>query len=288
MNLSWQSSFRALFSGLVLADLENSLAAPGGKLVGRGGSPYTWRTLLIETAQKLGQGLSPDGAGLTLRMQQLEAEDPVALALGLLPLLLTWDDLGQEGRALAAWSGYQTLQPEAQTVLAQLQHLLRRGWRRGPSISMPFRGASPDQAAYSRRFDWLTVGPDCHPILAEASRRVQQAQGQYALALGRRSSCQSSMALSLLPLVGLLAALAEGLAGIPLAWRLHLLNSPNRREVLQHHWGIGGEETLWQLADALFYRWVGVYPTQRNDSRSIYPVSQVELWLMTATGKTDL
>ncbi|MBD0336065.1 MAG: hypothetical protein ICV62_11300 [Cyanobacteria bacterium Co-bin13] len=281
MNLSWQLRFRAILTGLVLADMIGVLSQSGGAPVEQpleqvAASPLPgWKPLLIQIGAAINREVSPDWASLSPQIQ-LVAEHPIFLSLSALPLLLlNLEGPGRGESAIAAWGEQQGLPPQTQAMLLQFFRLLQRGM----GIDQPeitAGTAAKDSEAQMRLVDltWLTAAASA-PLLAQAIDPVIQAQGQYDLAL-RQALAQPDSQPWLLPLVGVLAAVQGGVASLPLVWRLQILSSPQRQAHLLRHWSIDHERMIWQLADGLFYRWIGVSPMLPSSGCSVYPVLQIK------------
>ncbi|MBD2260148.1 hypothetical protein [Pseudanabaena sp. FACHB-2040] len=274
MNLSWQLRFRAILTGLVLADMIGVLGPASSAQVGQNtdwavASPLPiWKPLLIQMGEAISREVSPDWAALTPQIQSV-AEHPVLLSLSALPLLLlNLEGPGRGQSAIAAWAGDQGLQPQTQATLLRVFQLLQQGMGAGKAAA----GHSEEPL---RRADlaWLTAAAS-DALLAQAIDPVIQARGQYDLAL-RQALAQTNSQPWVLPLVGVLTAIHGGLTSLPLAWRLQVLNSPRGQVYLLRHWSVDHEERLWQLADGLFYRWIGVSPRLPSEGRSGYPVLQM-------------
>lgn len=302
MSQSWQLRFRAILTGLVLADLVGAepslIGLPALEQPSREPCHQLWRQLLIQTAQAAGQGRLPSWQneipnGLAA-LQTAEVETPLLLSLSALPLMLFQIDVGQGKAALAAWSEQQGLQPQTQALMQAVFRLLQRGLRAGSLDSRPRfpqnfsgrTGEKPDERTVDPDLGWLAASADgqffdgeggepssAWGSLANSLAITQQAQGQYELAL--RLALRLPKPAGEVPLVGLWAAVAGGLSAIPLRWRLEMLYGSRAQAALQQRWAIAQEESLWQLTDTLFNRWIGVCPSLISEASSVYPVGQV-------------
>jgi hypothetical protein len=283
INMSWQSRFRALLTGLVLADLMEVWGLPSqtfeGEGLGQVAEPLQgWKPLMVQVAKAVCQESPPDWTGLRSEMEGL-AEYPLLVSLSALPLLLKNLDAPRERGAvggtdrplgaIATWANQQGLPPQTQTVLLQVFGLLQRGLAAIPTRSASRPSLGPSGAA---DLAWLKTAD--HSLLLPALSRVVQAQGQYELAL-RQTLQAANRPVGLVPWVGALAALQGGLVSLPLAWRLQVLGSPEGQRLLLQHWTIERESCLGQLADQLFYGWIGVSPMLRSTGSSTYPVLQM-------------
>lgn len=295
MALSWQERFRAIFTGLVLADLRGAVSTAKavredavdsaclqtGQTLEISQSALTWRQVLIQVAQFYGQESLPDSDQWSAQLRTIEAENPLGVCFAALPLmLLNLDGPGPGATALTRWAERQGLQVETQNQLKTFFHLLRQGME-------TMRPASASVLP-PKTLDWLISDPLNDPLLTLAAKITLQAQGQYALAL-QLADFASAQLPGLLPLVGLLSTLQEGLPGIPLRWRLQYLNSAATQPARMQRWTIANEAALWQLADNLFYRWVGVSSSLEPSPAGLtYPVVQVGTALHWASGMGSL
>lgn len=271
MTRFWQGQFRAALSGLVLADRLQQLDLADSAAAA---AESSWPRLLSAVAHQSDPEAAADrdsnGGSLRGAIQAAEAAQPLGLCLALLPLI--WLHLEGPGgaSAIASWAEQQQLQATTQTLLLQLFDLVQQGLRQAPD---PF---------------WRRLPAELEPPLADAVRLSAQAQGQYALAVRLGAEAVSDAvdsAVPLLPLVGLLTAIHGGLTSLPLGWRLQQLG-PQAQPWLQARWGVTDETELWQIADRLFYRWVGVSPRLVSDQPSLYAVTQLSSYANPSESQT--
>lgn len=302
MSQSWQLQFRAVITGLVLADRVGAEPRLFGLPTAFRPAPKSgnlWRQLFVQTAQTVSRGQWPDWHDQSLEgaLRALEAEAPLLLSLSALPLmLLNLDGPGQGRAALADWSQRQGLQPQTQVLMLAVFQVLQGGLGggalAGSQEASPRKIDSPETA--NPNLAWLMVPAQSQPLelvrgepsaawhsLARTLTMTRQAQGQYELALRLALSLvrEQSHAAWEVPFVGLWAAVAGGLPGIPLGWRLRGLYDSQHQTSCQvdwcQGWSTAQETALWDLADALFNRWVGVCPSLISSASSVYPVGQV-------------
>lgn len=308
MGQSWQLQFRAIFTGIVLADrvaAQPSLAGlPTAAPTANTLSSLSWQRLLIQTARAICQGHLPDWPsqvpGGLPRLQAAEAELPLLLSLSALPLMLLNLDGPVQGRtALAVWAEQQGLQPQTQALMQAVFRLLQRGMR----VSAVGGNGAVNSPDADSALAWLTLPAEQRPAdvppgglldrlldpsgagqrsawedLAHSLAIAGQAQGQYELAvrLALQLARQQPERFREVPLVGLWAVVAGGLAAVPLGWRLRgLYGAPSAPPETMPDWEGMQERDLWQLADGLFSRWMGVSPSLISTAASVYPVDQV-------------
>ncbi|HEY9760910.1 MAG TPA: hypothetical protein V6D07_00205 [Trichocoleus sp.] len=293
MTLSWQERFRAIFTGLVVADLRSdvgAMEAPREDALDLSCTPalestraqtLTWRQVLIQLAQVYGQERLPSLGHCSEQIRMLEADNPLGVCFAALPLmLLNLDGPGSGAIALVRWAEQQGLRVETQNLLEAVFHLLRRG----VESVQPLSASMPPP----KTLDWLTSASLSDPLLTLATEITVQARGQYALAL-RLADLAPAKPRELPLLVGVLSTLQEGLSGIPLSWRLQYLNSAANQSARIYNWAIANEAALWQLADGLFYRWAGVSSSIKPDQLGLtYPVAQLGANLHWASGRSGL
>ncbi|HEY9879652.1 MAG TPA: hypothetical protein V6D29_14435 [Leptolyngbyaceae cyanobacterium] len=295
MTLSWQERFRAAFTGLVVADLRAAIRATAP--FGEGASPLscsqadhtqteetfagnpallTWRQVLVQMAQSGHQAPLDRPSQEAIRV--IEVRSPIEVCLLALPLMLL--NLERPGAtALIEWAEQQGLQLETQNLLKAFFQLLCKGMETVQpayaSVSLP------------KTLDWLAAESFDDPLLALAVKITLQARGQYGLAL-QLADLASMNSQELLPLVGLLSTLQEGLSGVPLSWRLGYLNGAVTYPTRMRYWAIANEAALWQLADGLFYRWVGLSSSVHQQPELTYPVVQIGTAVHWASGRSSL
>jgi hypothetical protein len=229
--------FRAIFSGLALADL---VASRQGFGAGKGPSP--WPPLMIELATALIAGQShPDHRWLA-NLKDTVADDHGRLLLIALPVVLVnVNRYGHRQAALQQWGEDLGLPTTAVVELGNLFSVLCQVMGSTPHC-LPEPSAGDGSGAISGLGAGLTV--------------VNRTQSNYALAI--QLAQQQHLGNVQIGLVGLLAGATGGVAGLPLAWRQAI--DPPQSAAWIERWPDQTEASLWHLADGLYDRWIGGPP----------------------------
>jgi hypothetical protein len=235
-----RNTFRAVLSGLAIADL---LAIHHADRTGT--NLFPWPNLMLELAASLLVGAQqPDDRWLAKLRAIVAADEAVLLLVALPVLLVNVDRYGHRRQALGQWADQLQLPPTSTVAL--------------DTLFLRLCQALFSEHYASLKADALAPGSS-HPTTAleRAQAIVSQTQGNYGLALCLAN--RQCLPPATITLVGLLAALQSGLAGIPLPWRAWLEKPPTT--TWAERWQGQTATSLWQLADALHQSWVGRPPS---------------------------
>lgn len=296
MTNSLQLTYRAIFTGLVLADCWSTpVPSPHSQIVETGFPD--WPNVWLNLAQTHGLSRIDPTAG-QINWPALEAQTPTGALLATVPWLLLQVDRYAHSRALVQdWSHQQGFSLATRAAIDVLFSWLCRGLFPSsypPPCLQPVswlelsRLATIDQdqgeivaegTPMSDMALYPTIAPNpvtpsaqCLPrVLGDlelAAKTVLASSGQYGLAL--LTSRSLGMTSPVTALIGLLASVDSGLSGLPLAWRSLYLSERLAISYYPNRWRIRDESHLWALADGVFYRWAGVMPSVQADSDLVF------------------
>jgi hypothetical protein len=230
-------TFRAIVSGLALADLVTSHQGVGGDR-----QPVPWPPLMMQLAAALmADQACPEDDWLTALRSAMAEDQEQFLLIALPVVLVNVDRYGHRQVALRQWGEALGLPNSSIATLVDLFSVLCQVVV-SPASSLPC--PLPPSAR------------DCHgatPGLAAATAMVNRAQGNYALAI--QLAHRQHLGAIPLGLVGVLAGATGGLAGLPLCWR-QAIGQPDAAP-WRERWPDQTETSLWHLADGLYDRWIG-------------------------------
>jgi hypothetical protein len=235
------SKFRAIFEGLIIADLvaKTRIWEPADHDI-------RWQSLLAEVGLSCITGQVPNGATHGMKFRQVWASSPAGGLIGALPvLLLNLEPYGHRRAYVAQWAEETGLSQGAIAALDDFFVYLCRIHRLCASTRQPLPG---------QKWNLQAIPSMTTPSLVVVQDLVQQVQGQFLLGLqvAQRQELESAQ----VGLVALITAFWGGLQSLPLQLR---------RECLMQTLAVGDRDRLttdriqiMQLGDELYRLWSGV------------------------------
>lgn len=230
--------FRSLLSGLILADMIGQFRLRDTENIESNSAvahwPDIWRAVVETVVHEDISAVVRHHSAL----QRLESTRSEAAALAILPLALATPSERLMG------FDFLTLQPGTWN-LAQL--LIQRLWQLSgltvPGVPLfTFPSEEPTVAT-------AILGTSEGHILQRLEVLGCSCQHQFVLVI-QHLRCESDSLL--FPFSGILTA-ARGIHSLPLQWREQFLWG----DELRSRWQLENEHALWQIADQLYYRWMG-------------------------------